>query len=116
MADYIDWPSGGATYRYWFLANPSSASGIKAVAGNYMFVRLANDGWVPVYIGIADDLQDRIPSHERWKEAVALGATEVMAHTQANRAKRETEEKALIKHWNPPLNIQHRRRARLLAG
>ena len=116
MADYIDWPVGEATYRYWFLSNPSSASGIKAVAGNYMFVKLTDGGWVPVYIGIADDLRDRIPGHERWKEAVELGATKVMAHTQENQAVREAEEKALIKHWDPPLNTQHRRRATLLGG
>lgn len=116
MADYIDWPSDGASYRYWFMSNPSSASSIKAEAGNYMFVKPVSNGWVPIYVGIADDLQGRIPGHERWKEAAELGATKVMAHTQANRAKREAEEKALIKHWDPPLNTQHRRRARLLAG
>ena len=60
MAEYVDWPVNGSSYRYWFLMNPSSASGIKAEAGNYMFVKLTNDGWVPVYIGIADDLRDRI--------------------------------------------------------
>lgn len=116
MAAFIDWPTDGATYRYWFLSNPSTASSIQAVAGNYMFVRLANGGWVPVYVGIGDDLSDRIPGHERWAEAVKLGATKVMAHTQSNLAKREAEEKALIKYWNPPLNTQHRRGATLLGG
>ena len=116
MADHVDWPAGGSTYRHWFLSNPSSPLEIKAEAGNYMFVRLTDDGWIPVYIGIADDLRARIPSHERWNDAAGRGATHVMAHTQKNRAKREAEEKVLIMHWDPPLNTQHRREARLLGS
>ena len=76
-----------------------------------MFVKRTNNGWVSVYIGIADDLSDRIPGHERWREAQLLGATHVMAHTHSNKAAREAEEKDLIGYWNPPLNTQHLRPA-----
>jgi hypothetical protein len=116
MADYVDWPSYGATYRYWFLDSPSTAAKIEALAGNYMFVKLVSDGWVPIYIGIADDLSDRIPGHERWNEAFALGATKIMAHTQSNTLNRDAEEKSLIGYWNPPLSIQHRQPTKLFGG
>ena len=82
-----------------------------------MFAKETSTGWVPLYIGIADDLSARIPGHERWAEAKRLGATHVLAHTEPSKAKREAEEKALIALCNPPLNTQHRRqRATLLGG
>ena len=76
-----------------------------------MFVKPADGGWRPVYIGIADDLRDRIAGHERWQyrwaDAVARGATKIMAHTQSNSAEKITEEKTLIAHYDPHLNTQN---------
>ena len=116
MAAYIDWPARAGTYRYWFLKSPSNGSSIQNVGGNYMFVKLTPDGYVPVYVGIADDLGVRIPCHERWADAVRAGATAVMAHTQPNAAIRAAEERDLIAHWHPPLNSQHRVATGLLRG
>ena len=85
-----------------------------------MFVKPADGGWLPVYIGIAEDLRDRIAGHERWPDrwadAVARGATKIMAHTQSNSAEKITEEKALIAHYDPPLNTQHPEPAAKRAG
>ena len=107
-ADFIDWPgSAGAKYRYWFLGD-TSPLGIKDQPGNYMFVRRANQGWLPVYIGIADNLRQRILGHEVWVEAHRCGATHVMGHTQQDRVARESEERDLIGHWNPQCNTHHR--------
>ncbi len=110
-ADFIDWPGlSGAKYRYHFLAN-LSPQGIKDQAGNYMFVRQSNPAkneWLPVYIGIADDLRQRLPNHEVLEAAKSAGATHAMGHTQADRAAREAEERDLIGRWNPPLNTHHR--------
>ena len=49
MSDYIDWTGqSGKTYRYSFLANPTT-QGIKAEAGNYIFVkRLPNGNYAPL--------------------------------------------------------------------
>ena len=116
MADYIDWPGNSSTYRYWFLDTPATPSSIQNVAGNYMFVRPTNNGWVPVYIGIADDLSSRIPFHDRWSDAAAAGATRVMGHTNSDAAKRSSEERDLIGYWNPPLNIQHRKAGKGFGG
>jgi hypothetical protein len=107
---YIDWTSqSGKTYRYWFLANPT-AEGIKAGPGNYAFVKkLANGNFVPLYFGESEDLQTRIPGHERWQEAARLGATHIMGHTtQGGEKSRCDEERDLIQYWNPPLNVQRR--------
>lgn len=110
-ADFIDWPgSAGAKYRYWFLGDLSPAR-IKDQPGNYMFVRQTNrekNWWLPVYIGIADNLRQRLPNHEVWEEAKRCGATHVMGHTQTDRVKRENEERDLIGEWNPQCNTQHR--------
>ena len=115
MADFIDWPTNGSTYRYWFL-NPYDASSIKAEAGNYLFALLTVNGWVPKYIGIADNLSERIPCHERWIEAVGLGCTHVLAHIQSDAAKRVAEEQDLIAYYQPTLNTQHRKRGSSLGG
>lgn len=108
MAEYIDWPGlTGRPYRYWFLTDPRPI-GIVDKPGNYMFVRPTPTGWVPVYIGQTDNLRNRLPTHERWADAVAAGATKIMGHSmEGGEAVRCAEEKDLIQRWNPPCNTQH---------
>jgi hypothetical protein len=111
VTDIVDWPGkSGAKYRYWVLENPRNGAGIQAVGGNYAFVKkLPNGNYVPLYFGVAESLRDRIPSHERFDEAVRAGATHIMAHTTpAGDVARCAEERDLIQQWNPPLNVQHR--------
>ena len=108
MSEFIDWRTQYGSYRYWFLNASLPISTITQESGNYMFVRPTNAGWQPVYIGIADNLRNRLSGHERLAEAIALGATHVMAHTQKNLTARVLEEKDLIEFWNPLLNSQHR--------
>jgi hypothetical protein len=108
---YVDWAgSSGKSYRYWFLEN-ITANGIKAESGNYAFVKqLPNGNFSPLYFGQAEDLQARIPNHERWDEAKRAGATHVMAHTtQGGENVRLAEERDLIQRWNPTLNVHHRK-------
>jgi hypothetical protein len=117
MADFIDWPGDKGTYRYWFLATPAKADSIQSVIGNYMFVRQTPQGqWVPVYIGRADDLSVRVPTHDRWDDAIRAGATRVMAHTSPNVAVRDAEEADLIATWQPVLNLQLRKPGSARAG
>jgi hypothetical protein len=106
MADYTDWPGkSGQTYRYHFadLAQP-----IVKAAGNYMFVKYTQSGWLPVYVGVAEDLSNRLANHERWKDAKAQGATHVMGHQNANAAARLAEERDLIEYWLPSCNTHHK--------
>jgi hypothetical protein len=109
---YVDWTGlSGTTYRYHFLDKPT-ADGILAVAGNYVFVKRLPDGntYSPLYFGEAENLQDRIPYHDRWQDAVRAGMTHVMAHkTEGGVTARLAEERDLIQRWNPPLNVQHRK-------
>jgi hypothetical protein len=106
-ADVIDWPgSFGTKHRFWFVE--LSLAGLYRQPGVYIFVRRANPGWLPVYIGIADDLVDRLTGHDRWAEAQQLGATHLMAQVQIDRTAREKAEQDLIGYWNPPLNTHHR--------
>jgi hypothetical protein len=99
----------GATYRYWNLVD-TTAAGIQAVGGNYVFAKLLADStYLPLYFGEAANLQSRIPTHEKWPEALRLGATHVLAHsTPAGEQARLSEERDVIQYWNPPLNVQHR--------
>jgi hypothetical protein len=111
MADTIDWlGKSGKTYRYWFLAQMTT-DGILAVGGNYCFSkRLPNGNFLPLYFGETEDLQARLPTHERWEEAKRAGATHVWTHTTpAGEQARVAEEQDLIQQWNPPLNVQHRK-------
>jgi hypothetical protein len=104
---FVDWPgSAGIKLRFWFV--DLSLARLIRQPGVYIFVRLTNQGWLPVYIGIADDLVDRLTNHDRWAEAQRLGATHLMAKGLADRAAREAMERHLIGLYNPPLNTQHR--------
>ena len=105
MADFLDVPGFRGVYRYWFL---DMTAPVNAVAGNYMFIKLTNQGWVPVYIGIADDLSQRLRAHEMSATAVLFGATHIAAHVQDDLDGRRAEESDLIGRWNPACNTQHR--------
>jgi hypothetical protein len=100
----------GKSYRYWRLDTPRNAAAILDAAGNYAFLRqLSNGNWLPVYIGQADSLRERLPNHERWDDAIRAGASLVVAHTTpAGLMVRLAEEKDLIEKWNPVLNVHHR--------
>jgi excinuclease UvrABC nuclease subunit len=79
------------------------------VAGLYIFAGRNSQGqWVPLYIGQAGSLAERIPTHERWQEAAKLGATHVHAKVVPLQATRDSLEKQLIQACQPRLNIQLR--------
>lgn len=75
------------------------------VGGIYIFTGLtAEKKWRPFYIGQTDNFQKRIPNHERWDEAVRLGATHVHARTVSAAATRDAIEAELIQAFRPHLN------------
>jgi hypothetical protein len=78
------------------------------VGGVYIFTGLnAKNLWVALYIGQADSFHNRIPSHEQWNPAVRLGATHVHARVVPQAATRDIVERALIRAYQPSLNVQH---------
>ena len=79
------------------------------VGGVYIFAGLTQGGrWNAYYIGICESFSDRCPNHERWAEAVRLGATHVHALVVPLEADRQSIERELIRAWAPPLNIQNK--------
>lgn len=80
------------------------------VGGLYIFAGLLTDPqgidqWFPYYIGQTGDFSDRIPNHEKWEEAVQLGATHVHARVVKTPLARGLIERELISSFQPPLNL-----------
>ena len=68
----------------------------KQVDGNYIFCKVVNNIWVPIYIG-EGDLSSRIGSnHHQWNCIAKKGATHVHTHANAREADRRSEEKDLL--------------------
>ena len=79
------------------------------VAGLYIFTGKNAEGlWVALYVGQTESLAARLPTHERWQEAVRLGATHVHAKTEPNAETRGQVEGELIQAYQPRLNVQQR--------
>lgn len=77
----------------------------------YMFCKLENGKYVPLYIGRAQNLSERLSGHERKADALRLGALYLLVHTPpafAARVNYIEAERRLIAHYNPVLNTQHR--------
>lgn len=79
------------------------------VPGIYLFAGLNSAGkWYPLYVGQAKSLADRIPTHDKWQAARHLGATHVHAMVVQDEAMRCAIEEALIRAYQPQLNVQLR--------
>ena len=77
------------------------------VAGIYIFAGLNQKNlWVPLYVGQAASLSNRLSGHEKWPQAVRLGATHIHAMAVQRQADRDHVEEHLIKRWQPTLNSQ----------
>jgi hypothetical protein len=99
----------GKSYKYWSV-DISRLYLLLDQTGNYGFLKpTGGNNYTPLYFGKADSLRDRHKNHERWREAVALGATVIVAHTTpAGVQACLAEERDLIAKWNPPMNVHHR--------
>jgi predicted GIY-YIG superfamily endonuclease len=73
-------------------------------AGLYIFAEKTSSGWKPWYIGQSDDLEQRLPNHERWLEASSNGATHVHVACVPDKEYRDTHEQWLIEYNKPVLN------------
>lgn len=104
------WPLGnGQTFNF-EVYDPKAVTWNK-VSGLYIFTYIAavKDGinyWEPLYIGQTNDFSSRIPSHERFNEAIRRGATHIHAVVVAQSADRDTLERLLIQHCKPVMNEQ----------
>ena len=98
-------------YEYFELPSLEPDS-IKDAPGNYVMGKPLGLGkWAAVYAGSTPNggtLRQRIPGHEKWLDAIALGATTIWAHVNHDPVSMAAEERDLIATLNPPLNVQHR--------
>ncbi len=78
------------------------------VPGVYVFAGLSPDTrwWYAKYIGSTSSFKSRMPNHEKWEEAVRIGAFQIHALVVPDPSERATVESALIMTYKPPLNIQ----------
>lgn len=87
-------------------------AGWNEVPGLYVFAGQNLQGqWYPLYVGQAESLAERIPRHERWAEAVQLGATHVHARVVQDATTRDAVEERLIQLYQPRLNVQLKRQS-----
>ena len=100
MSNTVNW-SGHFFEVFLKNSNWSNAAGV------YIFCGLTERGWRPFYIGQAQSFNGRIPNHDRWWEAVQLGATHVHAKVVPQAAMRDAIEEKLIGIYKPTLNTQH---------
>jgi excinuclease UvrABC nuclease subunit len=102
MSNKVTW------LTYEFDVNQHSANW-SAVGGVYIFCYITpQNQWRALYVGQAESLAERIPTHERWQEAVRLGATHVHARAVQAAATRDAIEQELIQAYQPQLNVQLR--------
>lgn len=105
----VYWPGALRTYTYWFAKAGVREDVVAEEPGNYLFAKqIANGNWIALYVGIAENLRERLKNHERWAEASAAGATHFMVHINRNALARAAEEQDLIRTLQPPLNSQLR--------
>ncbi|MDR3405559.1 MAG: GIY-YIG nuclease family protein [Chthoniobacter sp.] len=101
MSDQVTW-LGHSFYVCHIDSNWSQHGGV------YIFTALDNKGqWWPFYIGQSEQFSNRLPNHERWEEAVRMGATHVHAMVVPQAATRDAIERELIRRYQPKLNTHH---------
>lgn len=77
-------------------------------AGIYIFCGVSpQNKWTCLYVGKTKSFKARPGDHDRWDEAVALGATHIHAMVAPLEADRDRIEQALIGGYKPPLNVHH---------
>ena len=73
--------------------------------GNYIFVRLENSTYYPLYIGETQNFAQRFQNHEKAACAQQNGTNQIHYHSHNGNAQtRRAEEQDLINRWNPPCN------------
>ena len=69
---------------------------LKAEAGNYIFAKVVNGYWSPVYIGQTANLAERFDDHHKAQCIKSNGATHIHAHLNAMERERLAEEADLL--------------------
>lgn len=103
MADKCKW-TGKSGKEYEYHIRPIGTK-FKKEPGNYVFAKVQNRQWTPVYIGQTSDLSERFDFHHKADCINRQGATHVHAHlSNKNESVRISEENDLITNYSPPCN------------
>src|SRR6266446_9617742 len=90
----VEWSGGsGSKYKYWVHPLPFSCDPDQL--GNYIFSKIVDNVWVPIYIG-EGDLNVRCNDREHYPCARLKGATYLHCHTQPVETARLAEERDLL--------------------
>lgn len=113
MVSIIDWfAPDGRKLSFHVLQHDATWNDISGV---YMFCRIESPStYIPLYIGKAASLKDRLPLHEQWNPAVRKGASIVLAAVVRFEQDRCYFEENLIRDFQPELNVHHKESTGLL--
>jgi hypothetical protein len=99
MPETVEWTgASGKKYTYWVYALPANINA--GQDGNYIYTRVDNGRWQPIYIG-QGDLGQRtdIDQHHQSTCLKRKGVTHVHAHNNGREADRLAEETDLLKNY-----------------
>lgn len=85
--------TSGKRYGYWSKNLPYFCD--KGQNGNYIFTKIVNNLWVPIYIG-QGDINDRANDIVHYECAIGKGATHIHVHLNSIEADRLSEEQDLL--------------------
>ena len=97
MADTVDWP-GASGKKYSYYVHEITWTPNENQDGNYLFAKIENNVWVPVYFG-EGDLQDRKADHLANGCVTRKGATHFHCHLNGNSFARGSEESDLLANY-----------------
>lgn len=101
-----NWPLGnGQTLKFTIYGLDTKWN---SVAGLYIFAYWDGNFWRALYVGQTEDFSSRLPNHELLPTVRQYYGSAIHAVSVPLAANRDTWEKMLIRHLQPPLNTQHR--------
>lgn len=95
----VSWTgASGKQYSYWVYELPASLN--SGQDGNYIYTRIENNTWTPIYVG-EGDLSERtnIDGHHQSQCLRNKGATHVHAHLNSSERDRLAEEDDLLANY-----------------
>ena len=95
MAEPEIYWTGASQKRYGYWSYPLLFTCNAGQNGNYIFTKVVNNVWVPIYIG-QGDLNERINDPTHSECAAAKGATHVHVHTNSSEQDRLVEEADIL--------------------
>jgi hypothetical protein len=90
----INW-SGASGKKYAYVSRELPYSCDRGQNGNYIFTKIVNNVWIPIYIG-QGDLNDRINDETHYDCSVGKGATHIHVHLNPLENDRLIEERDLL--------------------